>query len=179
MDREKARCVFKEEITGRWPDFALSGVLMNDWLVFLMKFEPEDIALAVKRYVLNYDTFKRPSLFKFREIINVQCRQSERAKVELDTYPQYFLRCQGDCIYFKAGIFMQVCPIADDLAVQMSQVQFFRQKQEQLYGGNWNVIICNNREDIGILIKDRTDTRVLIGVKNDLFQKYFDKRIKK
>lgn len=154
MDRITAKSVFDNEIGGRWPDFTLSQVLMDDWINFFCKYSPEKIKRAASQYALNYDSFKRPSLCKFREIINAQNVSTYKDKTE--KFPQYFLQQNAtDCMYFKYGTFCQFITGTSNPDLNLNNIQVMKQNYTDLYGGDWHVIVCNNEEERSQLIRDR------------------------
>lgn len=158
MDKITAQQVFKDQIGSRWPDFKLSQVLMNDWICFLTNFSPEDIGRAARQYILNYDAFKQPSLHKFKEILQGFCKVSERQKTKEEKWPQYFLQQDAtDCDYWGYGTFAQVFCDCGDPYMQFETVQQAKLKYTSLYGGHWNVIICEDEAQRSLLIKDRAN----------------------
>ena len=50
MDKATAQETFKKEIGSRWEDFAPTGMMYTDWIDFLSKFTPEQVAKAAKQY---------------------------------------------------------------------------------------------------------------------------------
>lgn len=157
MDRSMVDKVFSEQILGRWPDFELSGVLMNDWSDLLCKFSPDDISKAAKQYVLNYSQFKKPDLFKFKEILNAQCRCSETQKTSVEKWPQYFLQCDSkDCKYWGYGTFVNFYIDTEDPGLSLKLMERQRIKQEEMYGGKWIIITAYDVSERRILINDRS-----------------------
>jgi hypothetical protein len=159
MDKAQAQQVFKDEILSRWPDLQLSKAIAGDWIYFISNFTPDQVSKAIKQYVLNFDSFKKPALNKFREIINAQNQTVQSGwHPKEEIWPQYFLQQDTkDCPYWGYGCFTQIQPQADDPNLQLKAAQQAKLKFTELYGGHWNVIICNDNQERGLLIQDRSE----------------------
>jgi hypothetical protein len=156
MDKQQAQQVFNDEILSRWPEFQLSPAMMSDWISFLSKFTPEQAQKAIRQYVLNFDVFKKPALNKFREIINAQNVVNDFHKKQEETWPQYFLQQDAtDCPYYGYGTFTQINMNNNDPNICIKQMQQVKASYIQLYGGHWNIVICNDIAERGLLVKDR------------------------
>jgi hypothetical protein len=129
---------------------------MDDWIDLLKKFTPDDVARASKQYVLNHSQFKKPDLFKFKEIINNSCQTAGKVVVFNEKWPKYFLQCTDDSSkYWKKGTFTETVPayFIPDLAMKCCQNALFR--QANLYGGQWQIVVCDNRNDWYLLCESR------------------------
>jgi hypothetical protein len=159
MDKQQADQVFREQILSRWPDFKLSKALMGDWIDLISKFTAEQVSKAIKQYVLNFDSFRNPALNKFREIINAQNQTTQSGwKPKEETWPQYFLQCDtNDCAYWGYGTFTQINMSTNDPSICIKQMQQAKASYIQLYGGHWNIIVCNDLAERELLVKDRSE----------------------
>ena len=170
MDRTKAEAVFTEEILGRWPDFELSRVIYDDWMNLFTKFEPESIKRAAAQYVLNYDSYKKPALNKFKEILNAICGAMSDKKEKKEIWPKYFLQRESDSEKdYAYGTFTEIN--VGDISPDEARFESQRTKEyfQSLYGGMFRVIVCNNRDDVVELIKDRwvkTCNRIRLALSN-------------
>lgn len=167
MDKIEAEKAFADNIGGRWPEYELSNVLMQDWIDLFKKFQADDISRAAKQYVLNNSQFKKPDLFKFKEILNSQCRVVETNKVQPDVWPKYFLQRESDdCTNWLKGTFMQieVAVSSPDFALNLVHQEKKRLERWQEVrgemkncGGLWKVVVCNDRKDFSMLCQNRTE----------------------
>lgn len=173
MDRVTADESFKTEILSRWQDFELSGAMLNDWLNLFTRFEPDEIKRAAAQYMLNYDSYKKPQLSKFKDILNAIAAGNFTKKPSyLDNYPYYFLQCTSDdSADWQYGTFTQIYPVADNPDLAMTIMQQEKKRYERMYGGVFIVVVCNSRSDVSALIIDRASKRKLTGVHNGLFSK--------
>lgn len=164
MDTTQADTIFQQEILSRWPDFDVSGALLKDWINLFRRFEAEDVRRAAARYVLNYDSYKKPQLNKFREILNVVAAVKPEIKLNTpDRYPMYFLQKDShDSNYWSYGAFLQFYPQTDNPDIAMSIMTQVKREFERMYGGVFRIVVCNNRSDVGTLIEDRTRKRACI-----------------
>lgn len=157
MNRETAHGVFKSQIIARWPDFKLSPAILDDWINLFTKFNPDDICRAASQYVLNYECMMRPSLAKFKEVLNAVSLINRIEKSKEEKWPQYFLQ-QDDpkAKLFKYGTFtaINVPTVNPDMA--RTYIETAKERFQSSYGGDWKAIICNNRQDVIVLIEDRT-----------------------
>ena len=156
MDKNQAEQSFAEEIGGRWPDFKLSQVLMEDWLSLFSKFLQSDIKRAASQYVLNFDAYRSPSLSKFREILNSQKKFGVN-KPFMDKWPQYFLQCDSrDCKYWGYGTFTSFHIDTQDPNLAMKIIEQQKVRQEEMYGGKWIIITCYDESERRVLINLRS-----------------------
>jgi hypothetical protein len=125
----------------------------------LSKFTPEQVAKAAKQYTLNFDNHKRPALNKFREVINAQNQTVQSGwKPKEEQWPQYFLQCDStDCAYWGYGTFTQINLDSNDQSACIRQMQKVKASYISLYGGHWNIIICNDGAERAQLVKDRSE----------------------
>lgn len=157
MDRETAQGIFKSQILARWPDFDVTTALFDDWINFITKYTPDDICRAAGQYVLNYDAFKRPSLSKFREIMNLITRKSFIEKAYVEKWPQYFLQQdEPDCISPGYGTLVELGHICDDPACAMAYAQGAKEGYEQRNRVDYKLVICNDLEQRCMLLADRS-----------------------
>jgi len=157
MDNMKAKEIFGDEIIGRWPDFEPAGVLLQDWLGLFKKFSADEIIKAVKQYVLNHDAYKKPQLHKFKEVLNSVCGGRRFNRDQPDIFPQYFIQCFNEGQYGHYGTFTQVVPVSNEPARAKRQAEAFRIKHQDLYNGEWRLVICQNTDDISELLKNRAE----------------------
>lgn len=162
MDSVQADNLFHSEILSRWPEFDLSGALLQDWLSLFKKHQPEDVKRAAAQYVLNYDSYKKPALNKFKEVLNaIAASRCEKKPSHLPDYPHYFLQSNsGDSTVWAFGTFTQIFPVADNPDFAMKIMQQEKKRYEELYGGIFNIVICNNQAEFGLLVKDRAEKRL-------------------
>lgn len=156
MDKITAQGIFKSQILARWPDFELSAALYGDWIKLLSKYTPDDVCRASGQYVLNYDSFKRPALNKFKDILNSITKAHSKKTVITDTYPQYFLQVKDDdnC-YWQHGsfIFLNTPDTTPDNKIRY--VQEALERYEEIYSCQFNIVVCNDRKDVATLLEDR------------------------
>lgn len=157
MDKITAQGLFKSQILGRWPDFELSSVLYDDWINLLSKHTPDDVCRAAGQYVLNHDAFKRPSLSKFKEILDAISASNHSSKViKEEKYPQYYLQQDDkDCKNWAYGTYTAINVPLVNPDIALTYVHSAKERYEQLYGGDWKVVICYNKTQRNNLVKDR------------------------
>jgi hypothetical protein len=171
MDKQQAQQVFNDEILSRWPEFQLSPAMMGDWISFLSKFTPEQAQKAIRQYVLNFDVFKKPALNKFREIINAQNVVNDFHKKTEEQWPQYFLQCDSsDCPYWGYGTFTQINLDSQDQSACIRQMQQIKLSYISLYGGHWNIIVCNDIAERELLVKDRSEKNRITKIEKQVDQ---------
>jgi hypothetical protein len=172
MDKQQAQQVFNDQILSRWPDFKLSKALMSDWIDFISKFTPQQVEKAVKQYVLNFDSFRNPALNKFREIINAQNQTMQSGwKPKEETWPQYFLQQDAtDCPYYGYGTFTQINMNNNDPNICIKQMQQVKASYIQLYGGHWNIIVCNDLAERELLVKDRSQKNRVAKIEKQIIK---------
>ena len=157
MDRETAQGIFKSQILARWPDFDVTTALFDDWINFITKYTPDDICRAAGQYVLNYDAFKRPSLSKFRELINIITISSKVEKAKEEKWPQYFLQQdEPDCISPGYGTLVELGHICDDPACAKSIAEYWLERYETRFKMDYKLVTCNDLEQRCMLLADRS-----------------------
>jgi hypothetical protein len=168
MDKITAQGIFKSQILARWPDFDLSAALYDDWINFLSKYTPDDICRTASQYVLNYDAFKRPSLSKFRELINLITLKTAVLKSKVEKWPQYFLQ-QDNYKWWKPGYgtLIELGHLHDNPDIALNIAKTWQQQYQEnfkitnkdksyYYTAEWNLVVCKDLEERTVLIKDRS-----------------------
>lgn len=155
MNRQSAANLFTQEISSRWPDFVLNAKIYNDWINFFMAYDESEIIKAIENYVRKYNVFGKPALNHIRD-----CAIAVKTfipKQEEDKYPMYFLRTTtgGESAYKQPYSFARIVPTSFSPDNAMRQVQHCKKEYERLYGGEWEVIVCENRNDFGLMLEQR------------------------
>ena len=157
MDKITAQGIFKSQILARWPDFELSPALYDDWINFIAKYTPDDICRAASQYTLNYDTFKRPILCKFKEIISALKQTNRIERLKEEKWPQYFLQ-QDDPEVEKPGYgtLIELGHISDNPDCALNYAQGCKEGYEERTKTDYKLVVCKDLQQRAILLKDRS-----------------------
>ena len=158
MDKITAQGIFKSQILGRWPDFELSQALYDDWINFIAKYTPDDICRAASQYTLNYDTFKRPLLSKFKDVVNALKRTHYIEKAKEERWPQYFLQQDDPKVTRPAyGTLIELGHIIDNPDCALSYAQGYKEGYEERTKTEYKLVVCKDLQQRAILLKDRSE----------------------